>query len=130
MKAKSFIVLAGFSLLLGACATTVKPTYVSPTQYQTLDCGQLQNEYTRIQQYIDGGVEPAKRTGMGVGLGVGGGWGSRGGWGIGPSISVNMGQSSDTKNTELARVLGEQEAIVQAAQFKGCPIIVRPKSTK
>ena len=111
--------------LLSACATTVRPTYVSPTLYQTLGCSQLQGEYNRIQQYIDNGVEPPKRTGVGVGVGLGGGWGSRGGWGIGPSVSVNMGQASDTKRTELARLLGEQEAIVQAATYKRCPIVVR-----
>ena len=32
------------------------------------------------------------------------------------------------QNTELSRVLGQQEAIVQAAQFKNCPIIVRKKT--
>ncbi|MGE8563978.1 MAG: hypothetical protein ACN6NM_09280 [Acinetobacter bohemicus] len=116
------------SVLLGACATTVKPTYISPTQYQALNCQQLQSEYNRIQQYVDNGVQPAKRTGVGVGVGLGGGWGSRGGWGIGPSVSVNMGQSSNTKKTELARLLGEQEAVVQAAKFKNCPIIIRNKA--
>lgn len=110
--------------LLSACATPVKPTYVSPTLYQTLGCSQLQGEYNRIQQYIDNGVEPPKRTGVGVGVGLGGGWG------IGPSVSVNMGQSSDTKRTELARLLGEQEAIVQAARYKNCPIIVRQATPK
>ena len=117
------------SMLLGACASTVKPAYVSPTQYQSLNCQQLQAEYNRIQQYIDNGVQTPKRTGVGVGVGLGGGWG-KGGWGFGPSISVNMGQSMNTKNTELANVLGQQDAIVQAARFKGCPIIVkqRPKS--
>lgn len=127
------IYLALFSssamLLLTACSSTpVKPTYVSPTEYQALSCQQLQGEYKRIQQYIDGGVQPAKRTGVGVGVGLGGGWGSRGGWGVAPSISVNMGQSSDTKRTELARVLGEQEAVVQTAKFKGCPILIRQKA--
>ena len=116
------------SVLLGACATTVKPTYISPTQYQALNCQQLQSEYNRIQQYVDNGVQPAQRTGVGVGVGLGGGWGSRGGWGIGPSISVNMGQSSNAKKTELARLLGEQEAVVQAAKFKNCPIIIRNKA--
>jgi len=116
--------------LLSACATTVKPTYVSPTHYQTLNCQQLQGEYNRIQQYLDNGVEPPKRTGVGVGVGVGGGWGSRGGWGIGPSVSVNMGQSSNTKRTETARLLGEQEAIVQAAKFKACPIVVHQNTNK
>ncbi|MEZ2903258.1 hypothetical protein ACBQ24_11035 [Acinetobacter terrestris] len=127
MKTMYLSLLLGSTLLLGACATTVKPSYVSPTQYQALNCPQLQSEYNRIQQYIDSGVQPPKRSGVGVGVGVGGGWGSRGGWGIGPSVSVNMGQSSNTKKTELARLLGEQEAVVQAAQFKNCPIIVRNK---
>ncbi|OAL80995.1 hypothetical protein AY606_14305 [Acinetobacter sp. SFB] len=128
MKTMYLSLLVGSTLLLAACATTVKPTYVSPTQYQALNCQQLQSEYNRIQQYVDNGVQPPKRSGVGVGVGVGGGWGSRGGWGIGPSVSVNMGQSSNTKKTELARLLGEQEAVVQAAQFKNCPIIIRHKA--
>ena len=128
MKKVYVSLLMASSVLLGACATTVKPTYISPTQYQALNCQQLQSEYYRIQQYVDNGVQPAKRTGVGVGVGLGGGWGSRGGWGIGPSVSVNMGQSSNTKKTELARLLGEQEAVVQAAKFKNCPIIIRNKA--
>lgn len=114
--------LTGTALLvLAGCASTVKPMYVSPTQYQALNCNELRAEYLRIGQYIQRGVSAPKSTGVGVGLGVGGGFGS-GGWGIGPSISVNMGQSQNTRNTELSRVLGQQEAIAQAAQFKGCPI--------
>ena len=128
MKKVYVSLLMASSVLLGACATTVKPTYISPTQYQALNCQQLQSEYNRIQQYVDNGVQPAKRTGVGVGVGLGGGWGSRGGWGIGPSVSVNMGQSSNTKKTELARLLGEQEAVVQAAKFKNCPLIIRNKA--
>ncbi|ENV53008.1 MULTISPECIES: hypothetical protein [Acinetobacter] len=128
MKGLIVMPLLAATLLLGACATTVKPAYVSPTQYQSLNCQQLQSEYNRIQQYIDNGVQTPKRTGVGLGLGLGGGWG-RGGWGFGPSVSVNLGQSSETKNTELSRVLGQQEAIAQAAQFKNCPMIVRKKST-
>ena len=129
MKRLYWMPVLAASMLLGACASTVKPAYVSPTQYQSLNCQQLQAEYNRIQQYIDNGVQTPKRTGVGVGVGLGGGWG-KGGWGFGPSISVNMGQSMNTKNTELANVLGQQDAIVQAARFKGCPIIVnqRPKS--
>ncbi|CAM2905064.1 hypothetical protein [Acinetobacter celticus] len=125
MNAIKLSLLATCSVLLGACATTVKPTYVSPTQYQSLNCTQLQSEYNRIQQYLNNGVQPAKRTGMGVGVGLGGGWGSGGGWGIGPSVSVNMGQSSNTKKTEISRLMGEQEAVMQAAKFKGCPMIPR-----
>lgn len=127
MKRLYWMPMLAATMLLGACASTVKPTYVSPTQYQALNCQQLQAEYNRIQLYIDNGVQIPKRTGVGVGVGLGGGWGSRSGWGFGPSISVNMGQSMNTKNTELSKVLGQQDAIVQAAQFKGCPIIVKPR---
>lgn len=113
------------SLMMGValtgCATTVKPSYVSPTQYQALNCMQLQSEYNRIQQYLEQGVQPAKRTGVGVGVGVGGGWG-RGGWGFGPSLSVNLGQSSNTKRSEISQLMGEQDAVVQAAHFKNCPM--------
>lgn len=129
MSAWKLILPLSAVLFMSACATTpVKPTYVSPTQYQALNCGQLQGEYNRLQQYLDQGVQPAKRTGMGVGLGLGGGWG-RGGWGFGPSISVNMGQSSNTKRTEISRLMGEQDAVVQAASFKNCPIIIRKAAT-
>ena len=125
MKLIPLALLSLASIVMVGCATTVKPTYVSPTQYQAMNCAQLAGEFDRIQQYINNGVQPAKRTGMGVGIGLGGGWGSRGGWGFGPSISVNMGQSSNTKNTELARLYGEQDALSQAAQFKNCPFVPR-----
>ncbi len=129
MKIINLSLLALSTMLMTACATTVKPMYVSPTQYQALNCAQLSNEFDRIQQYINNGVQTAKRTGMGVGLGLGGGWG-RGGWGFGPSISVNMGQSSDTKNTELSRLYGQQDALSQAAQFKNCPYIPKRQIQK
>ena len=74
MKNITVAFLVGSTLLLSACATTVKPTYVSSTQYQALNCHQLQAEYNRIQQHLDEGVPTAKRTGMGVGVGLGGGW--------------------------------------------------------
>lgn len=128
MKRLYWMPVLALSMLLGACASTVKPSYVSPTQYQALNCQQLQAEYNRIQQYIDNGVQTPKRTGVGVGVGLGGGWARGGGWGISPTISLNVGQSMNTKNTELANLLGQQDAIVQAAQFKGCAIVVKPRS--
>ena len=114
-------------MALTGCATTVKPSYVSPTQYQALNCTQLQSEYDRIQHYLGQGVEPEKRTGVGVGVGVGGGWG-RGGWGFGPTFSVNLGQSSNTKRSEIAQLMGQQDAIVQAAHFKNCRILTVKRS--
>jgi hypothetical protein len=130
MKKVALSILAASSVLLTACATTVKPTYVSPTQYQSLNCQQLQAEYDRIQQYLDQGVSVPKSTGMGVDVGLGGGWSRGGGWGFGPSVSLNMGQSSNTKKTEISRLMGQQDAIVQAAQFKNCPIKVVPRTAK
>lgn len=127
MRGIYLALMAGGVVLLGGCATTVKPSYVSPTQYQSLSCVQISDEFNRIQNYINNGVQPAKRTGMGVGLGLGGGYG-RGGWGFGPSISVNMGQSSDTKNTELSRLYGQQDALSQAAQFKNCAFVPKRKA--
>lgn len=129
MKKIALSILAASSVLLTACATTVKPTYVSPTQYQSLNCQQLQAEYDRIQQYLDQGVSVPKSTGMGVDVGLGGGWSRGGGWGFGPSVSLNMGQSSNTKKTEISRLMGQQDAIVQAAQFKNCPIQVVPRTS-
>ncbi|CAG2160591.1 unnamed protein product [Oppiella nova] len=52
-------------------------------------------------------------------------WGSGGwGWGIGPR------QSSNTKNTELSRLYGEQDALSQAAQFKNCPYVPKRQEVK
>ena len=130
MKTINWSLLALSAVLMTGCATTVKPTYVSPTQYQAMNCAQLAQEFDRIQQYINNGEQPPKSKGMGVGLGLGGGWGSHGGWGFGPSISVNMGQSSNTKKTELGRLYGEQDALSQAAQFKNCPYIPKRQEVK
>jgi Tfp pilus assembly protein PilN len=107
---------------LTACNSVVKPVYVSPTQYQSLNCVQLQSEYDRISQYIARGVDTPSRISTGIGVGLGGGWGG-GGWGFGPTFSVNMGESQPTQNSELAKVLGQRDAIAQAAQFKCCPIV-------
>lgn len=115
-----FITFAAATLLVGCATGPVKATYVSPTQYQSWNCAQLHSEYTRITQLVANGVETPKRTGVGVGLGLGGGWG--GGWGIRPSVSVNMGQSSNTERTEISKLFGQQDAIEQAANFKNCPI--------
>lgn len=127
MKQFKYLIPIMAVFTLTACSTMpVKPTYVSPAQYQGFSCMQLQSEYNRIQQYMAQGVETPKRTGMGVGLGLGGGWG-RGGWGFGPSLSFNLGQSSNTKRTEISQLLGQQDAIAQAAQFKNCPMKIIKK---
>lgn len=126
MKRLSLCAIVSMAILTG-CASTPKPSYVSPTKYQSLNCVQLQSEYQRIAQHIENGVPSKAKTGVGVGVGLGGGWGSGGGWGIAPRVSVNLGQWQNSKNSELSALMGEQEAIVQAARFKNCPMIVKAK---
>ena len=114
----------------GCASGPVKPTYVSPTQYQSWNCAQLHSEYARLTQTLANGVEPEKRQGMGVGIGLGSVIGRGGGWGVIPSVSVNMGQSSNTQRTEIAKLFGQQDAIAQSANFKNCPITNPRQTTK
>lgn len=125
---KTLLLGLATAVLVSGCATgNIKPAYVSPTQYQNWNCAQLHSEYTRLNQHLANGVETPTRTGVGLGVGLGG-WG--GGWGIRPSVSVNMGQSSNTKRTEISQLYGQQDAIEQAANFKSCPINnPRPKTS-
>lgn len=113
-------ILAGLGS--GCAHQPVKPAYVSPVPFQSWNCAQLHTEYARISTHISQGIETPSRTGVGVGIGLGGGWGYRGGWGVVPSISIGMGESRNTQRTQLAELYGQQDAIAQTAQFKGCPI--------
>ncbi len=127
MKGLYIAPLVAATLLLGACATTVKPTYVSPTQYQSLSCQNCKVNITvfnniSIMAYK---LQKAQVWVLGLDLVVAGD--EAVGDSVHPSLLI-WGNLLNTKNTELSRVLGQQEAIVQAAQFKNCPIIVRKKA--
>lgn len=112
-------------MLMGCAIQPVKPLYVSAVQYQSLDCGQLRAEYARLGQYLKNGVDVPSQRSVGVGFGLGGMLGHGGG--IVPSISINVGQSSNSPRTEYAKLLGQQEAVAQAAAFKGCALpIAKP----
>ena len=113
--------------LVGCASTPPKPLYVSPTEYQNLNCPQLRAEYVRISQYLRDGIEVPKQRSSGVSVGLGGVFGSGGRVGIIPSISVGMSERSNTARTEYSRVLGQRAAMAQAAEFKGCPVVVRLK---
>jgi hypothetical protein len=107
-------------MLMGCAIQPVKPLYVSAAQYQSFDCGQLRAEHARISLYLKNGVDVPSQRSVGVGFGLGGVLGHGGG--IVPSISIHMGQSSNSPRTEYAKLLGQQEAVVQAAAFKGCAL--------
>lgn len=111
--------------LVGCASTPPKPLYVSPTQYQALTCPQLRSEYLRMSQYLRDGVEVPKQRSSGVSVGLGGIFGSGGRVSVIPSISVGMSEQSNTARTEYARLLGQRDAVAQAAEFKGCPVVVR-----
>jgi len=107
-------------MLMGCVSQPVKPLYVSPAQYQSFDCGQLRAEYARMSLYLKNGVDVPSQRAVGVGFGLGGVLGHGGG--IVPSISIHMGQSSNSPRTEYAKLLGQQDAVRQAAAFKGCAL--------
>jgi len=111
--------------LVGCASTPPKPLYVSPTQYQSLTCPQLRSEYLRMSQYLRDGVEVPKQRSSGVSVGLGGVFGSGGRVAVVPSVSVGMSERSNTARTEYARLLGQRDAVAQAAEFKGCPVVVR-----
>ena len=114
--------------LVGCASTPPKPLYVSPTEYQNLSCPQLRAEYLRISQYLRDGIEVPTQRSSGVSVGLGGVFGSGGRVGVIPSISVGMSERSNTARTEYSRVLGQRAAMAQAAEFKGCPVVVRIKT--
>ena len=114
--------------LIGCASTPPKPLYVSPTEYQNLSCPQLRAEYIRISQYLRDGIEVPKQRSSGVSVGLGGVFGSGGRVGIIPSISVGMSERSNTARTEYSRILGQRAAMAQAAEFKGCPVVLRLKA--
>ena len=114
--------------LTGCASTPPKPLYVSPTEYQNLTCPQLRAEYVRISQYLRDGIEVPKQRSSGVSVGLGGVFGSGGRVGIIPSISVGMSERSNTARTEYSRILGQRAAMAQAAEFKGCPVVLRLKA--
>lgn len=117
-----FLHLACWALVTAAlgvtgCATTPKPSYVSPNQYQHDDCSKLAIEYNRLMQYISTATRQHHGvTVSGVGLGIGIGRG-----GVYPNINIGLGQATGGNRNNLAIAMGEREAVVQAARMKSCP---------
>lgn len=105
-------------LLVGVvgCASKPTPTYVSSTVYKDYSCAQLNQEYKRVNTAISADNNAGSiLTSTGVNIGVHAGRG-----GIYPTVSLGLGSSKDTTNHKLSRLLGERDAVAQAAKFKGC----------
>jgi hypothetical protein len=68
--------LAASTLILNGCAQraeNIAPAYVSPNNYQTYSCGQLQEEAARVSARVVqlAGVQDSKATSDAVATGVG-----------------------------------------------------------
>lgn len=108
------------SLLFAGCASTgnISPQYIPPSNYQSYDCNALNQEYNRINSYIQQTQQQqATLSTTGVGVGI-----SAGRWGISPNISVGLGKSGNTqaRDAKLSRLFGERDAVVQSARLKQC----------
>ena len=105
---------------LSGCASTgnITPQYIPPSTYQSYDCQALNQEYVRVNSYVNAARnEQSTLASTGVGVGI-----SAGRWGISPNISFGVGQSNNTKArvAKLSRLYGERDAIVQSARIQRC----------
>ena len=106
-------------VLLAGCASKsadVAPSYVSPLQYQSYSCAQLQAEAQRISNRaaVAAGVQDKKRSSDAVATTVGVVlfW---------PTLFFIKGD--DEKTAELARLRGEMDAIEQQSIQQNCGIV-------
>ena len=105
---------------LSGCASTgnITPQYIPPSTYQSYDCQSLNQEYVRVNNYVNAARnEQSTLSASGVGVGI-----SAGRWGISPNISFGVGQSNNTKarDAKLSRLYGERDAIIQSARIQRC----------
>jgi hypothetical protein len=105
-----------FCVLLSACASSsaeIRPSYVSPLQYQNLSCQQLGAEAERVSRRASevAGVQDSNKTSDA--------------WVTGAAIVLFWPAAFFVKGdgqtaAELARLKGEFEAIEQASIQKNC----------
>ena len=105
---------------LSGCASTgnITPQYIPPSTYQSYDCQALNQEYIRVNSYVNATRnEQSTLASTGVGVGI-----SAGRWGISPNISFGVGQSNNNKarDAKLSRLYGERDAIIQSARIQRC----------
>ncbi len=114
-RAISLVLIVAHLFLISGCATLPKnitASYVSPMQYNSFDCEQIQAEMLRVGNKVRevAGVQQGKATSDAWALGIGLilFW---------PALFFMMGGD---KKEELARLKGEYEALEQCAIQKKC----------
>ena len=109
-----------FTVALSGCATSskdVSANYVSPVQFQSYDCDQLQSESQRIQARVNqlgGRLDEAASNDkalMGVGMLL-----------FWPALFALGGTKQ--QEADYSRLKGEYEAIQQSSIAKKCPGVV------
>ena len=117
IQKNTFCFALAVALTVAGCATSsdkIAPAYISPMQYQSYDCDQLNAESSRLNQRVltlQGQVDKAAAndkalTGVGVIL-------------FFPALFALGGNQQ--QEAEYGRLKGEYEAIQQAATLKKCP---------
>jgi hypothetical protein len=108
--------MIGAIAALQACATAssdIRPSYVSPLQFQPLTCQQLAAEAARVSAHASelAGVQDSKRSDdqINAGIGIIVFW---------PTLLMVKGDGATA--AELARLRGEYEAIEKASIEKNC----------
>ena len=94
LTAATLLATVGIFALSG-CASTgnITPQYVPPNTYQSYDCQALNQEYVRVNNYVNAARnEQSTLSASGVGVGI-----SAGRWGISPNISFGVGQKGRSK---------------------------------
>ncbi len=113
---KLFLTILSFSMLAGGCATSSKDiasNYVSPVQFQSYDCSQLEKEAVRINSRVSqlsGRLDEAASNDkalMGVGMIL-----------FWPALFALGGTKQ--QEAEYARLKGEYDAIQQSSIEKRC----------
>lgn len=115
---QKFFTCITLTAVVAGCATNpdnISAAYVSPMQYTSYTCPQLQEEATRVSARAAqvAGAQSSKATGDAVAMGVGLVlfW---------PSLFFIKGDG--TTATEVARLKGEMDAIEQASVKRRCGI--------
>jgi hypothetical protein len=124
MRQVGSVALLGFATILGACASSsseIRPTYVSPLQYQHLSCQQIAAEAERVSQRAAelAGVQDSKSTSDAVATGVGVVlfW---------PTLLFIKGDGQTA--AELGRLRGEFDALEKVAIEKNCGLRFRQRT--
>jgi hypothetical protein len=112
-------------IFLSGCATAsnnITASYVSPMQYNSYSCEQLQAEMIRLNNRIRevAGIQDRKagsdKWAMGIGLVL-----------FWPALFFMMGPD---KREEIARLKGEYEAVEQAGIQKNCGFVVEMEKAR